>query len=48
MAGHILRKERLMIKGIADFADGNKDDKYHRLGSFASAWFLKNFIMYSL
>lgn len=48
MAGHILRKECLMIKGIADFADGNKGDKYHRLGSYASAWFLKNFIMYSL
>lgn len=48
MAGHILRKECLMVKGIADFADGKKDDKYHKLGSFASALFLKNFIMYTL
>ena len=44
LAGHMLRKECVLVKGIADFGDGNKDDDYHKLCSYESAWFVMRFI----
>ena len=44
LAGHMLKKDCVLVKGIADYGDGVKDDKYHRTCSYASAWFVMRFI----
>lgn len=44
VAGHILNKPCLLVKGIADLGDSTKDDKFHTIGSFMSAWFVCNFL----
>ena len=44
MAGHMLNKEYILIKGIADFADGSKNDKFHTTCSYGSAWFVAQYI----
>lgn len=47
MAAHILGKKCMMIKGVSDFADSDKGDKYHKMCSFSSAWFLFEFLKYT-
>lgn len=47
MAAHILGKKALMIKCISDYADCAKDDKYHNMCAFSSAWFLFEFLKYT-
>lgn len=47
MAAHILGKKALMIKCISDYADCEKDDKYHEMCAFSSAWFLFEFLKYT-
>lgn len=44
LAGHMLNKSCVLIKGIADFGGEEKDDKYHKVCSYASAWFVQHFI----
>jgi len=44
LAGHMLNKTCVLVKGIADFGDENKNDKYHKVCSYASAWFVMHFI----
>lgn len=44
LTSHILKHDCVMIKGIADYGDGQKDDKYHAVSSYASAWFVLRFI----
>jgi len=44
LTSHILNRKCLWIKSIADFANSNKGDEYHKMCSFASATFLYNFI----
>lgn len=44
LAGHMLNKSCVLVKGIADFGDEAKDDKYHKVCSYASAWFVMHFI----
>ncbi len=44
LAGHMLNKTCVLVKGIADFGNENKDDKYHKVCSYASAWFVQHFI----
>lgn len=44
LAGHMLNKNCVLIKGIADFGGEDKDDKYHKVCSYASAWFVQHFI----
>lgn len=44
MAGHMLNKEYILIKGIADFADGSKNDKFHTTCSYGSAWLVAQYI----
>lgn len=44
LAGHMLKKDCVLVKGIADYGDGVKDDKYHKTCSYASAWFVMQFI----
>lgn len=44
LAGHMLNKTCVLIKGIADFGGEDKDDKYHKVCSYASAWFVHHFI----
>ena len=44
LAGHMLNKTCVLIKGIADFGSKNKNDKYHKVCSYASAWFVHHFI----
>ena len=48
LAGHMLKKDCVLVKGIADYGDGLKDDKYHKTCSYASAWFVIRFIKTSL
>jgi nucleoside phosphorylase/CheY-like chemotaxis protein len=48
LTSHILNKKCLWIKSIADFANSNKGDEYHKMCSYASAAFLYNFIKESL
>lgn len=47
LAAHMLKRSALMVKCISDFADSSKGDKYHKLCSFASAWFVIEFIKYT-
>ena len=47
MASHILGKKSLMIKCVSDFADSNKGDKYHKMCSYSSAWFLFEYLKYT-
>ncbi len=44
LAGHMLKKDCIMVKGIADYGDGVKDDKYHKTCSYGSAWMVMKFI----
>lgn len=44
LAGHMLNKNCVLVKGIADFGDRQKDDKYHKVCSFASAYFVAQYI----
>lgn len=44
LAGHMLKKDCIMVKGIADYGDGVKDDKYHKTCSYESAWMVMKFI----
>ncbi len=44
MAGHMLNKEFVLIKGIADYADSSKGDKFHRTCSYGSAWVVGQYI----
>ncbi len=44
LAGHMLNKTCVLIKGIADFGGVDKDDKFHKVCSYASAWFVHHFI----
>ena len=44
LAGYMLKKNCLLVKGIADFGDGLKNDKYHATCSYASAWLVMRFI----
>lgn len=44
LAGHMLNKTCVLVKGIADFGGKDKDDKYHKVCSYASAWFVQHFI----
>lgn len=44
LAGHMLNKTCVLVKGIADFGGEDKDDKYHKVCSFASALFVYQFI----
>ena len=44
LAGHMLNKSCVLVKGLADFGDENKEDKYHKVCSYASAWFVMHFI----
>lgn len=44
LAGHMLNKTCVLVKGVADFGNANKDDKYHKVCSYASAWFVMHFI----
>lgn len=48
LTSHILNKKCLWIKAIADFANSNKGDEYHKMCSYASAAFLYNFIKETL
>lgn len=48
LAGHMLKKDCVLVKGIADYGDGVKDDKYHKTCSYASAWFVMRFIKTTL
>lgn len=48
LTSHILNKKCLWIKSIADFANSNKGDEYHKMCSYASAAFLYNFIKETL
>lgn len=45
LAGHMLKKNSVLVKGIADFGSKEKDDKYHKVCSYASAWFVKRYII---
>ena len=47
LSGHILKCPCLLIKGIADMGDSGKGDKYHSMCSYASAYFLFEFLKYS-
>ena len=44
MAGHMLNREFVLIKGIADYADSSKGDKFHKTCSYGSAWFVAQYI----
>lgn len=44
LAGHMLNKNCVLVKGIADFGDREKDDKYHKVCSYASAYFVAQYI----
>lgn len=44
LAGHMLNKTCALVKGIADFGGEDKDDKYHKVCSYASAFFVNQFI----
>lgn len=44
LAGHMLKKNCVLVKGIADFGDSKKGDKYHQVCSYASAWFVMRYI----
>lgn len=44
LAGHMLKKDCVLVKGIADYGDGNKNDEYHPTCAYASAWFVIQFI----
>ena len=44
LAGHMLKKNCVLVKGIADFGSKEKNDKYHKVCSYASAWFVMRFI----
>lgn len=44
LAGHMLRRNCVLVKGIADFGNPEKDDKYHKVCSYASAWFVMRYI----
>lgn len=44
MAGHMLNREFVLIKGIADYADSSKGDKFHKTCSYDSAWFVAQYI----
>lgn len=44
LAGHMLNKNCVLVKGIADFGDRQKDDKYHKVCSYASAYFVAQYI----
>lgn len=48
LASHMLKKDCVLVKGIADYGDGVKDDKYHKTCSYASAWFVMRFIKTTL
>ena len=47
MASHMLGKKSIMIKCVSDFADSNKGDQYHKMCSYASAWFLFEYLKYT-
>ncbi|WP_304522557.1 phosphorylase family protein [Bacteroides acidifaciens] len=47
MTAHILGKKCLMIKSVSDFADSDKGDKFHKMCSYSSAWFLFEFLKYT-
>jgi len=38
------RMHALLVKGVSDYADGNKDDSYHQLASAVSAMYMLAFI----
>ena len=44
LAGHMLKKNCVLVKGIADFGSKDKDNKYHKVCSYASAWFVMRYI----
>lgn len=44
MAGHMLNREFVLIKGMADYADSSKGDKFHKTCSYGSAWFVAQYI----
>lgn len=44
LAGHMLNKTCVLVKGIADYGGKDKDDRYHKVCSYASAWFVQRFI----
>ena len=44
LAGHMLKKNCVLVKGIADFGNSEKGDKYHQVCSYASAWFVMRYI----
>lgn len=44
LAGYMLKKNCVLVKGIADFGTEEKNDKYHKVCSYASAWFVMQFI----
>ena len=44
LAGHMLKKNCVLIKGIADFGDSEKGDIYHKVCSYTSAWFVSQYI----
>ncbi len=48
LAGHMLNKNCVLVKGIADFGDREKDDKYHKVCSYASAYFVAQYIRKTL
>lgn len=48
LAGHMLNRDCVLIKGIADFGDKKKDDRYHKVCSYASAWFVVQYIKKNL
>lgn len=44
LAGHMLKKNCVLVKGIADFGSSEKDDSHHKVCSYASAWFVMRYI----
>jgi nucleoside phosphorylase len=44
LAGHMLKKNCVLVKGIADFGNKKKDDRYHKVCSYESAWFVAKYI----
>ena len=40
----MLKKNCVLVKGIADFGSSKKDDRYHKACSYASAWFVMRYV----
>ena len=40
----MLKKNCVLVKGIADFGSSEKDDRYHKVCSYASAWFVMQYV----